>query len=174
MRYITIIAVILFSLSAKAISVPVTELITSGNIISKNISAPGADSSSWLLNLRAGEIAKLTGRKLSLREKIAFAFIKYKLKRQANRTAGNKIHDDGQTAFILGLTGAIALLIPILDLASIPLAILAIVIGNKAKRADPHDRKARIGVTLGVITLGALIVIAFAVAIVLTIGQFPR
>lgn len=174
MRYLTIIIVILLSLSAKGISVPVAEFTASDNILLKNISLPETGSLKFLFNLKPREIEKFTGKKLSLKEKIAFAFIKYKMKKQAAYHPGEIISNDGKTAFTLGLIGAIALFIPFLDLASIPLAILAISIGNKAKRANPHDKKARAGVTLGIATLAVLIVIGLAVAVVLTVGQFPR
>jgi hypothetical protein len=55
-------------------------------------------------------------------------------------------------------------------LASIPLAILAIVTGSKAKREDPKNKKARAGVTLGIITLAFIVVIGLIVALVLTLG----
>jgi hypothetical protein len=174
MRYLTIIIVILLSLPAKGISIPVAETATHDNIFLKNFSSPFAGSLTYLLNLKPREIEKFTGKKPSLKEKIAFAFIKHKMKKHAAHHPGEIISNDGKTAFILGLIGAIALFIPFLDLASIPLAILAISIGNKAKRANPHDKKARAGVTLGIATLAVLIVIGLAVAVVLTVGQFPR
>jgi hypothetical protein len=174
MRYLTLVAVILFSLSAKGISIPVAESAKPGNVSFKNISPQLTGSLTYLLSLKPKQIERLTGKKLSFKEKIAFAFTKHKIKKQAAHHPGEIISNDGKTAFILGLIGAAVLLIPFLDLASLPLAILAIVIGNKAKRANPHDRKARAGVTLGIATLAVLIVVGLAVAVVLTIGQFPR
>jgi hypothetical protein len=99
--------------------------------------------------------------------------VQWKIKTELNQTK-NVIEDDrGKTALILGICGAAALFIPFLNLASIPLAILAIITGNKAKREDPKNRKARTGVTLGIATLAFLIVIGLIVALVLTLGAFP-
>jgi hypothetical protein len=127
-----------------------------------------------LFRLKPQEIIKLTGKKFSLKEKLALIILRHKLKKQQLHPGKNKDRDNGKTAFILGLAGLICLFIPFLDLASIPLAILAIVIGSKARKEGQCNRKAMTGIILGIITLGLLLVIGLTVAIVLTIGSVPR
>ena len=127
-----------------------------------------------LLNLKQRDIARLTGKRLTLKNKIALLILQHKTKRQLQHPSREKEHDNGKTAFILGLIGLICLVIPFLDLASIPLAILAITIGSKAKKENPYDRKARTGITLGIVTLALLAIIGFTVAIVLIVGSAPR
>lgn len=119
-------------------------------------------------------IEKATGRKLTLKEKIAVKIFQWQIKREL-KGPKEGVKDNGKTAFILGLVGLISLVIPVLNLASIPLAILAIVIGNKAKRENPYDKKARTAVKLGIITLALLLIIGFIVAIVVAFGTIgPR
>lgn len=122
-----------------------------------------------LSTLKIKEIEKSTGRKLTLKEKISFKIFQWQIKRELKVPEAG-VKDNGKTAFILGLVGLISLFIPVLNLASIPLAILAIVIGNKAKRENPYDKKARTAVKLGIITLALLVIIGFLVAIVLAFG----
>jgi hypothetical protein len=119
-------------------------------------------------------IEQLLGRKLKFKEKIVLKILQLKLNRRLQPTGRIVTTNYGKTAFILALIGAAVLLIPILDLASIPLAILAIVLGSKARKIDPRDRKARAAVTIGIATLALLVIIGLVVALVLTIGSFPR
>ena len=126
----------------------------------------GSVSISTFASLKMKEVEKLIGRKLKLKEKIAVKIAQWKIRNEIEK-------DDGKTAQLLGILGAASLFIPFINLASIPLSILAVVIGSKAKRKDPTNRKARTGVTLGIATLAFILVIGLIVALVLTIGQFP-
>ena len=126
----------------------------------------GPDNLTFIASLKIKEVEKLIGRKLKLKEKINFKIAQWKIKNDIEK-------DEGKTAQTLGILGAASLFIPVLNLAAIPLAILAIVTGNKAKRKDPTNRKARTGVTLGIVTLAFIVTIGLIVALVLTIGQFP-
>ena len=65
---------------------------------------------------------------------------------------------------ILGIIALGVLVIPYLVIATIPLAILAIVFGNQAKKEDPNDGQAKAGVILGWVALG-LVVLALIVAL---------
>ena len=137
--------------------------------LSEQIIIP-AISLSTLSMMKINEVEKTIGRKLKLKEKIAFKIVQWKIRKELKQNK-NAVEDKrGKTALTLGICGAVALFIPFLNLASIPLAILAIVIGNKAKREDPKNKKARTGVTLGIATLAFLIVIGLIVALVLTLG----
>ena len=120
--------------------------------------------------LSVKEVQKLAGRKLKLKERIAFKIFQWKLKKDLKSPKKEGETDKGKTALTLGICAAVALFIPFVNLASIPLAILAIVIGSKAKKEDPKNKKARTGVTLGIATLAFIIVIGLIVALVLTLG----
>ena len=118
------------------------------------------------------DIERILGRKLDLKEKLGFLIVKHKVKKTIEKSVKPNA---GKTAFILGLIGLIALFIPIVNLASLPLAIMAISIGSKARRANPDDRKARTAITLGIITLSLFFLIAILVALILTYGTIgPR
>ena len=143
------------------------------NQISAIITNP-TDEFHDILNPGIKQVEKLLGRKLKLKEKIVLKILQLRMNRRFQGTEKSAVPDYGKTAFILGLIGAVVLLIPVLDLASVPLAILAIVFGSKARKIDPHDRKARTAITLGIATLAFLVVIGLVVALVLTIGSVPR
>ena len=70
---------------------------------------------------------------------------------------------DGKDSEVLGTIAAGLLLfafipssIGVLFIASIPLAILAIVRGKKAQKKNPEDKKAKTGILLGTITLSVI------------------
>lgn len=117
----------------------------------------------YISRLKIKDVQKLLGRKLKLKEKIALKFYQWKLKKK-KEIDGDKAEDKGTTSMILGISGLASLFIPYAGIAAIPLAILAIIFGNQAKKLDPKNKKAKTGVILGWITLG-LIVIAVAIVI---------
>jgi hypothetical protein len=166
---LTIFVLLLCSIQAYPTNNPSSQTITG---FSEQITIP-VISLSLISNMKVKEVEKTIGRKLKLKEKIAFKIFQWENKKDVKRAKKERESDKGKTALILGICGAAALFIPFLNLASIPLAILAIIIGNKAKREDPKNRKARTGVTLGIATLAFLIVIGLIVALVLTLGAFP-
>lgn len=125
-----------------------------------------------LLRLKPQDITRLAGKKISLKEKIVLGLLRHKFKKQLQYHGKKEIKNNGKTAFILGLTGLIGLIIPGVNLASIPLAILSIVIGAKARKEDPHNKKAITGIILGIVTLTLLLIIGVIVAIVLTVGPW--
>jgi hypothetical protein len=125
---------------------------------------------STLSTMKIKEVEKKIGRKLKLKEKIAFKIFQWEIKKDLKRSKIEGENDKGKTAMILGIIGAVSLFIPFINLAAFPLAILAIVIGSKAKKEDPNNRKARTGVTLGIATLAFLVAITFIVVLVLTLG----
>jgi len=119
-----------------------------------------------ILPVRVKNFEKLAGRKLSLKEKIA-----YKIWRNKTLTAR---HDSGQTdkgkwAMILGIAAlACLLIIPIGPLVALPAAIAAILLGYSARKINRADKKAKAGIILGWITLGILVFAALFVATTLS------
>ncbi len=123
-------------------------------------------------DLSARDLEKMTGIKLSLKEKVLWGIYKKKLsvKNKSGITNMPELQGDpGAAAKTFGILSLICLFIPYLSLLAIPFAIIAIVKGSRAKRKDPLNRKARTGITLGIVTL-SLLVAALVVAIIILSG----
>jgi hypothetical protein len=118
-----------------------------------------------IASMKTREAEKILGRKLTLKEKIAFKIAQHKIKKELRAKEKGK-PSKGQSAFVLGLIGICILFVPYLSIAALPLAIIAIVQGSKAKKEDPNDKKAQTAIVLGIVTLG---LIALALILVLLI-----
>jgi MFS family permease len=126
-----------------------------------------------IASLKIKDLQKLTGRKFSLKKKIAFLVLKNKLK--------HKSSDDkspGQTALVFGIAALalliIGLFVPYVILGSIVSSILAIVVGTSAYKKDHSDRKAQAGKILGWISLGlaAILIILAAIIVAFILNGF--
>lgn len=124
-----------------------------------------------LAKMKIKEAEKLLGRKFTFREKIAFKLTQLKLKKEAKAKAAGK-SSKGQTAFILSLIGLCILIVPYASIASLPLAIIGLVMGSSAKRENPDDNKARTAVILSLITLGLIALAVLLVVAILASGDF--
>ena len=137
---------------------------------------PGRDTlgRKEFIKLKIKDFEKFTGKKLTLKEKISFKIVQHKLKKEWSIDKYPAPANKGKTALILGIIGLVLLFVPYGALASIPLAILAIVWGNEAKQIDPTDKKARAAVVLGWTTLGLMLlfIIIGLVVVFLFIGGF--
>lgn len=140
------------SVSTLAITIPIPT-----NVLAYRIS-----------KLEIKDIERLTGKKLTLKEKLVIKIYQLKLRREI-RNSVNEIPQSkkGKTSLTLGILSIIAalaiLLTPWFLLASVPLAIMAIVIGNRAEKESPGDKKARAGSLIGWISLGFVVVLSFIV-----------
>lgn len=145
----SVLAILLFSSS------PVLSTILPIEPVNKGRSAVHKK----MLSLKVRDIQRLTGKKMSLKEKIAFGILKRKLKRQEDPSSSN-----GQLSLIFGITGVAFFIagffLPAFFLASIVAAIIAIVVGSVAKKKNHEDRKAFAGELLGWITLGLILATA--------------
>jgi hypothetical protein len=74
--------------------------------------------------------------------------------------------DRANTALILSIIAIASLMVPFVNLLSLPLAIIALIMGYNARKADPQNRDARLAIILSWITLG-LIVVSVGVVILL-------
>ena len=119
-----------------------------------------------IATMKLRDFQKLIGRKLTIKEKIAFFILKYKTRHQHNDA-----NTDGKASFVLGFLGLILLIAgfftPALFLGALLASILAIVIGSTARKKDGNNREARMGKMLGWITLGALSLLAVLLIIVI-------
>jgi hypothetical protein len=118
-----------------------------------------------ILSLKIKDLQKLTGRKFSLKEKIAFLVLRKKINHQSGKTSS-----PGQTAFFLGIAGlallVIGLFVPFVLIGSLIASIIAIVMGSSAAKKNPSDSKARSGRLLGWITLGLLVLLVLLAIVV--------
>ena len=168
MKYLTAIIFIIAGMAVEGKAMPDIKKINNIPVI-KNELIP-RQLLTQFINLKPRDITRLTGKKLSFKEKIAWIILQREARKQMRHSVKDDAHNNGNTSFILGLIGLICIFIPFLIIASIPLAILAIAIGIKAKKEDPHDKKARTGIKLGKVTLGLIALIIVIVGIVLTVG----
>lgn len=123
-----------------------------------------------ITELKSKELRQLLGRKLTLKEKISFLFLKKQLKKKA---AERK--DPGEGTFVAGLIGGglflAGLLFPPLLIGSLIAAIIAVGSAGPVLRKDPGNKKAKTGQILGWITIGLfLALLALAVAILSTLS----
>ena len=112
-----------------------------------------------LSEMKVKEFEKLTGKKLRLKERLSFKLLQLKIKKELKKEGSEKSHSKGNTAFILSLIGLGLILVPYGIIASVPLAILAIIFGSQAKKDNPKDKKAQTAIILGVVTLGLFAVL---------------
>jgi len=119
-------------------------------------------------SMKLRDFQKLSGRKLTLKEKISFGILKHKIKKNQknDKGAGN-----GQLSLILGIAGLAffvsGVFLPALFIPSLVSAVVAVVLGSVAKKQNPNDRKAHAGKLLGWITLGLLTLLTILAIIAL-------
>lgn len=119
-----------------------------------------------IATLKVRDFQKLTGRKLTLKEKIGYGVLKHKIRKQEKEGTSN-----GQLSLILGIAGlaffVAGLFLPALFIPSLVSSVVAIVLGSVAKKQNPKDNKAHAGKLLGWLTLGllALLIIVAVIAI---------
>jgi len=116
----------------------------------------------FIINLTPRQIFRLTGIRLTLKEKIALKLFQRSKKESRHRRPGGKSADLAQTAYVFGLIGLIG--IPILGILSIPFAIIAVSKGDKALKIDPTNKKAKSATVMGIITIAFFI---FLIALIL-------
>ncbi|MGI8582371.1 MAG: hypothetical protein ACR2KX_09245 [Chitinophagaceae bacterium] len=148
MKKILLISVVLFT-GAQTFS------FAPGNAAKANTvySVPGNMNAMALkefLKLTPKEYQKLTGKKMTFKQKLAFAILKLKLKKQLpdDKTAAHKT-DIGLLSLIFGGSAFVLALIPYVGLVSILLALAAIVLGIIGLGRKKGDTKSIIGLVLG-------------------------
>jgi hypothetical protein len=139
---------------------------------SEQITIP-AISLSVISNMKVKEVEKTIGRKLKLKEKIAFKIAQWKLKTVLKAGKQQDYKDKGRTAKLFGfISVASILLIPVAFLGILPclaFGIAAIAVGKKAKKENPNDKNAKLGILLGwigvgIISAATIFVIAFLIS----------
>lgn len=130
---------------------------------------PTSITNNYILSLKLKEVKKILGRRLTLKEKVAFTLYKHQLKRQNKN--GEEPGNNGTTSMVLGIAGLAALFIPYVQIAAIPCMILALIFGYTSKKKFPKDKNAKTGILLGWIGLG-LVAVGIAVVLATFAGGF--
>jgi hypothetical protein len=129
-----------------------------------------------LLSLSPKNFEKLTGQRLSFKEKIAYKIMQWKLQKQLKALEKedgdiSKAERHSKNALFCGIaTWGLLLLgiaIPIMGILSIPFAISAIIYGAVSLNKTPNNTRSILG-----IVLGGLYVVLFALALLLLIAAF--
>jgi hypothetical protein len=160
------ITMLLLQHSGAAAVAPASTTFPEAKAINRVSPEPG------FLSLRLKDVRKILGRKLTLKEKIAFKVFQWKIKKGVKFTRAEKVSKKGKAALILGIVALATLFIPFVNIFTLPAAILAIVFGNSAKRENPEDKQARVGVLLGWITIGLIMVILVIALALLSSSSF--
>lgn len=114
------------------------------------------------------DLRKQIGRKLTVKEKVAFFFLKKKARKMAKEEGKT-----GESAYVAGIL-AIGLLVagmlfPPLLIGSFIAAIVAIASGSKALKIEPGNKKAKTGRLLGWITLFIFVLLLIAAILVIAL-----
>jgi hypothetical protein len=138
---------------------------------SKKVQQNAAARKVIMQQLSTNVIEQRLGRKLRFREKMALKVYKWKFK-HANLGPETKGSKAGKSSFALGIAGVglfvLGLFVPYVIIGSLVAAILAVVIGSPAYKADPSDKKAHSGKLMGWITIGLIALIFIVAAIVVS------
>lgn len=125
-----------------------------------------------ILKLKVRDIEKITGKKLKLKEKIAFKFLQWQIKKGLRITREEPKKNKGKTALIFGIIGLAGLITPIPivgGLMALVGIILALVLGYQAKNENPDDKNAKTAIVLGWIGVGLFVLaVAIVVAVLAT------
>lgn len=124
-----------------------------------------------IASMKSNEVEKILGRKLTLKEKIAFkiAQLKFKKELKPNKEGASS---KGERAFTISLISLCILILPFGVLMAIPLAIIGMTMGIKARNENKNDGKAKTAIILSTITLGLIVLTVLLVAIILASGGF--
>ncbi len=162
-KYLTLILLLFVSINSfSAITAPavVAPVIPPKQVTATTLVFPDIST------MKIKEVQRLLGRKMKLKEKIAFKFFQWGLKKGFINKKEEGKKDKGKTAMILGIIGLVSPLIPIIGGVSfIVCTVLAFVLGYQAKKENPDDAKAKTAIILGWISVGL-----FVLALILLIA----
>jgi hypothetical protein len=120
-------------------------------------------------DLKIKDLAKTTGKRLSLKQKIELKILKFTVGKKLFRHGLQKRETDkGQLALILSIIGLASLIIPYVALISLPCAIAALIIGYSARRQYPNNKKAKTAIILGWTTIAIFVFVLILVIAILT------
>lgn len=155
-RYIVFLIVSVFTCMRIAASTPIA---ISGPVTAVTSIGNNPD----LSKLKARDIEKMIGRRLTIKEKIGWMLVRHRFKKTKSSRPDVDLDKKARKAKTFGIIALISLFVPLIGLVAIPFAIVAIVIGSDVKRVDPGNRNARTAITLGIVTLAVFVAIIFLV-----------
>jgi small-conductance mechanosensitive channel len=121
-----------------------------------------------IAKLKIKDFEKLIGRKLSLKEKLSYKIVQWKLKKKNSLPRKEGKSKRGDLAMILGIAGLVSIFIPYVAAIALPCAILAIIFGYSARKQDADDTHAKVGIILGWITIGVFVLALIVVLAILS------
>jgi hypothetical protein len=131
-----------------------------------------SDSSLDLLtHLSIKDIQKLSGRKLTFKEKVSLKLYRSNkgfFNRFADSTDQKKLERKASWSKWLGIGSLIGLFIPFVNFFALPAAIIAIVFGKATQNKVKNNRDSRQGITFGIITIGLLLLLFTFVLLILS------
>jgi hypothetical protein len=164
-RYIVFLIVSVFTCMRIAASTPIA-------ISGPGVGVTGIGINPDLSKLKARDIEKMIGRRLTIKEKITWMLMRHRFKKAKSSRPDVDIAKKARKAKTFGILSLISLFVPLLGLAAIPFAIVAIVMGSDVKKVDPGNRDARTAITLGIVTLAVFVAIIFLVVAVISALTF--
>jgi hypothetical protein len=169
MRNILFTAFLLISLSGYTASIPSVSGTMKENPESRVIPPSQSISAKNLATLKVRDYEKMSGRKLSLKEKFAFKLMQVKLKKDLKKKSKGEYSSRSKTAFILSILSlATMLLIPL----SVVLSVISIILASKSLKANPEDKKAKTAMGLSILALGIIVVGLLIYGIFVSDGAF--
>lgn len=103
---------------------------------------------------------------LNWKEKIVLRILQKKIRKKKYSNGQPKVKDNGKTALILGIIALAGLLIPFVNLFSLPLAIISIVMGFRELKKNPKNSSAKIALLLSWLTV-AFFIIGFSIVLLI-------
>ena len=127
-----------------------------------------------IIDLSPREFEKLTGKHLSLKEKISFKILKWKLKRDLKhapeKMSNGKFEKMARMSMIFGIGAFIIAFLPFGSFLAIPSALLAIILGAVSIKKVEKKTNSIIGIVLG---SAFLVLLLIAIAVFVSIFSHP-
>ena len=122
-----------------------------------------------LAKMKVKDFEKLTGKKLTLKEKLGFKILQFKYKKEIRKNEKEKYSKRSKAAFILSILSlATVILIPL----SVILAVISIILASKSLKENDMDRKAKTALGLSILALGIIVVGLLIYGIFVSDGAF--
>lgn len=169
MRLIFILSFVFFSVESIAkpnlATLPLLTPVSKIEISSKPTPVSKAD----FLKMTVKDLEKLSGRKLKLKEKVAFKLIQLKAKKEIKTKEKVNYSKRSKTAFLLSILSLVTLIvIPV----SVTLAIISIILASKSLKENNEDKKARTAMGLSILALGLILVGFLIYGVLISNGAF--
>lgn len=110
------------------------------------------------LTLTPKQYSQLTGKKMTLKQKIAFTVLKLKLKKQLDEGKTEQKNNLGLLSLLFGAGAWVIAFIPAIGIISLGLAAAAVILGILGLNKKKGDTKSIIGLVLGSLFISLLLV----------------